>query len=258
MIDLVDYSTYGSLMSDCPRCQVFLGSSNEGKSFAEALQAELAPYCEVVRWDQGVFEPGGYTLDSLIATARETDFAVLIATPDDARVSRGETANVPRDNVILEFGLFAGLLGRERTFMLATNGTKLPTDILGQTRLTFQEQKNERSAVSTAATEVRKAIDNLGSRDVVVAVPSNERAAERLLDNEVEMLIRNAEAQGWSAKTTQTAIRLTSPKRRTHTLTKSAAHITREDLRTFAKELRADGLRISTAVRRPVNESPLI
>ncbi len=71
------------------------------------------------------------------------------------------------------------------------------------------------------------------------------------------MLISNAEAQGWTAKSTRTAIRVTSPKRRTHTLTRSTVPITREELRTFAKELRADGLRISTAIRRPVDESPL-
>ncbi|WP_430623112.1 TIR domain-containing protein [Brachybacterium equifaecis] len=38
-------------------------------------------------WGQGVFERGGYTLDSLIAEAHKCDFAVLVATPDDIRVA---------------------------------------------------------------------------------------------------------------------------------------------------------------------------
>lgn len=44
--------------------------------------------CEVDRWDDNVFEPGGYALDSLLAVAAWSTFAVLIASPDDVVVSR--------------------------------------------------------------------------------------------------------------------------------------------------------------------------
>ena len=46
------------------------------------------------------FQAGGYTLDSLIATAASVDFAVLVATPDDTTVSRGEATPSARDNIV--------------------------------------------------------------------------------------------------------------------------------------------------------------
>ena len=98
-------------MSD-PLARLFLGSSSEGREVARNLQAELGSTVEVVRWDQNVFEPSGYTLDSLLSIAETVDFAVVVATPDDVTMSRGETTLSARDNIVLEFGLFAGALGR--------------------------------------------------------------------------------------------------------------------------------------------------
>src|SRR6187401_1878594 len=39
----------------------------------------------------------------------------------------------PRDNVVFEAGLFGGVLGMRRTFILHAKGAKLPTDLLGLT-----------------------------------------------------------------------------------------------------------------------------
>lgn len=65
-----------------PVPRLFLGSSSEGRQVARNLQSELesSALVEVIRWDQNVFEPGGYALDSLIAVTSEVDFAVLVAT----------------------------------------------------------------------------------------------------------------------------------------------------------------------------------
>lgn len=147
--------------------RLFLGSSSEGRQVARHLQSEVeaSRTVEVVRWDQSVFEPGGYALDSLIAAAADVDFAVLVATPDDATVSRGESTPAPRDNIILEFDLFAGVLGRDRTYLLATDDLKLPTDVLGVTRLTYQDRSdgNLRAAVSSAALQVEVERPRTGS-----------------------------------------------------------------------------------------------
>jgi len=50
---------------------------------------EALAICEVVRWDQNVFEASGYTIDSLVTAAERVDFAVLVATPDDVLTTRG-------------------------------------------------------------------------------------------------------------------------------------------------------------------------
>jgi len=199
------------VMPDSPRCHVLIGSSSEGKGVARALQAELLADCEVVLWNQGVYEPSSFTLESLITEAHRSDFAVLVATPDDMRGSRGQTTAVPRDNVILEFGLFAGVLGRDRTYVLATDGALLPTDALGLTRLTYHQHENLRAALAVAAEEVRGRIGRLGQRDAQAA-SSHDAAEGSALAEELAKLAENAAAQGWVVKDTKTTLRLTSPR----------------------------------------------
>lgn len=235
---------------------MFIGSSSEGKAVARALQAELLADCEVTLWDQGVFEPGDYTLDSLVEQAHRCDFAVLVATPDDIRDSRGHSAAVPRDNVILEFGLFVGVLGRTRTYVLATNGALLPTDTLGLTRLSYHEQTNPRAAVAEAAEQVRSRISSMGRRSAGTVEPNGRSGDASPLEAELERLVENAVTQGWKAKESKTTLRLISPKGKTHTLAKSTPAATRDALRPFAAQLRAAGLRVNTALRRAPSESP--
>jgi len=237
--------------------RLFVGSSAEGRDVARHLHAELGGLCEVVRWDQNVFEPSGYTLDSLIHTASSVDFAVLVATPDDSTVSRGETRPSARDNIVLEFGLFAGSLGRERTFLLATGDLKLPTDVLGITRLSYRAQSNQRAAVTEAVLQLEERVRALGRLERVGA-PVSSSGPETALDHEIDLLCSNATAQGWTVKTNSlTTLRIASPRGNTFTLQKSRPATTRVDLRRFAAKLRASGLRVNSGLRRPVAESPL-
>lgn len=212
---------------------------------------------EVVRWDQNVFEPGGYTLDSLIAAAASVDFAVLVATPDDTTVSRGETNPSARDNIVLEFGLFAGALGRERTYLMATGELKLPTDVLGLTRLPYHPQPNPRAAVNDAALKLEERVRSLGP--LARADASGDlRTRRTALDREIDLLCENAVTQGWTVKTNSaTTLRLRSPRAQVLTLSKGQPERTRSDLRRFAAELRAAGLRVNRGVRKPVADSPL-
>lgn len=246
-------------MASVPIPRLFLGSSSEGREVARNLQAELGGAVEVVRWDQSVFEPGGFTLDSLLATAAGVDFAVLVATPDDTTASRGETTPSARDNVVLEFGLFAGVLGRNRTYLLATGDLKLPTDVLGLTRLTYRQRPdgNIRAAVSDAALQIEERVRSLGFMSRDSASPSNHGARSGL-DREIDLLCASAVAQGWTVKKNDaTTLRLAPPGGgHAHTLTKRTPDGTRTDLRRFAAELRAGGLRVNSAVRRPVEDSP--
>lgn len=213
---------------------------------------------DVVRWDQSVFEPGGYTLDSLIATAKDVDFAVLVATPDDTTLSRGETKSSARDNIVLEFGLFAGSLGRERTYLLATGDLKLPTDVLGLTRLPYRQHRsgNAKARVSDAALQIEERVRTLGGLPRPMSSPQSTDVQAALSD-EIRRLCDNAVSQGWTVKTNSpTTLRLRSPRGRVLTMSKSRPDATRADLRRFVAELRATGLRVNNGIRRPVDESP--
>lgn len=173
-------------------------------------------------------------------------------------MSRGETAPAPRDNIILEFGLFAGVLGRTRTSLLATDALRLPTDVLGVTRLSYQPRSdgNLRAAVSSAALQLEDRVTKLGPR-VRGAAPLSLRSPEAALAAEIGLLCSNVEAQGWRVRTNSaTTLRLLSPNGKAHTLAKSRPEVTRELLRPFAAELRASGVRINSSLRRPVDASP--
>lgn len=246
-------------MSDVERLpSLFLGSSSEGLEIASALQVEVSRFCNVDRWDQGALEPSGNALSSLIGKANSYDFAVLLATPDDSTISRGAKIESVRDNIVFEFGLFTGLLGLERTYLLATSSAKLPSDLLGLTRLAYREDANGnvRASVNEAAHQIRTQIKKLGLRDQIVVSSTRHNSSESL-DKEIALLIANAESQGWKVKTNnEVNFRLVSPRGAKHVLSKTKPQQTREALRDFASELKADGLRVNRALTRPSDKSP--
>lgn len=53
--------------------------------------------------------------------------------------SAGSGQASPRDNVVFEAGLFGGVLGMRRTFILHATGSKLPSDFLGLTCIRYGE-----------------------------------------------------------------------------------------------------------------------
>src|SRR5262245_42974780 len=122
---------------DKPR--IFLGSSGAQTKLVQALTRGLEEIAHVDPWT-AVFNPGTSTLARLIELTREVDFAAFVFARDDwtaagqaASPTAGAGQASPRDNVVFEAGLFGGVLGMRRTFILHANGAKLPTDLLGLT-----------------------------------------------------------------------------------------------------------------------------
>ena len=147
---------------------VFIGSSMEGLDIARSLQLLLDHSCEAELWSQGLFEPGGSTLSSLVAAADSFDFAILVVSPDDTVVSRGTERLATRDNVVFELGLFMGKLGPERTFMVhdRTKKPDLPTDLAGVTPVTYRLHSSGKltAALGPASYNLELAMRHLGPR----------------------------------------------------------------------------------------------
>src|SRR5450759_4410739 len=148
------------MATDSPRTSVFVGSSSEGVEFARAVRASLERDAEVTLWEEGVFELGQTSVESLTQALSRFDFAVLVLMPDDVVQSRSTEVSGPRDNVIFELGLFMGKLGRGRTFILQQSDShlKIPSDLLGVTTARYQwprRDKNYRAAVATACDSIR-------------------------------------------------------------------------------------------------------
>lgn len=225
---------------------------------------------------EGTVRPGDITLDRLIAKAEGTDFAVLVAAADDVTTSRGDTTSSPRDNVILELGIFLGAIGRERTYVLTPAvGLKLPTDLSGLTRLTYHDRPDQdlAAAVNQAVRQIEDRVKELGprpqipiengsnavrvDREHVSIGPSEQPPAtgqrktsdERQLDAELEQLQHCATEQGWTMKRGAHALRLSKSSRPRQTLPIGDPVETRRELRTFVARLRADGLRVTHTLR---------
>ena len=128
------------------RPRIFLGSSGKQEKLLQALTRGLGEIAEVEPWTTS-FNPGVGTLERLIELTRQVDFAVFIFAADDWTMSTGLGAAAvdagqmsPRDNVVFEAGLFGGVLGMRRTFILHAHGAKLPTDLLGLTAVRYDSE----------------------------------------------------------------------------------------------------------------------
>ncbi|HEV7238963.1 MAG TPA: TIR domain-containing protein [Thermoanaerobaculia bacterium] len=150
---------------DKPR--IFLGSSGKQEKLVQALTRGLENVAHVEPWTTS-FNPGMTTLERLVELAHEVDFAAFVFARDDwttanasgaPPVDSGEAS--PRDNVVFEAGLFGGLLGLRRTFVLHAHGSKLPTDLVGLTAVRYEDASNaaEMRAINQ---KLRKAIESEG------------------------------------------------------------------------------------------------
>jgi predicted nucleotide-binding protein with TIR-like domain len=146
------------------RPRVFLGSSGKQAKLVQALTRGLAEVAEVEPWT-AVFNPGVSTLDRLVELTHEVDFAAFVFGLDDwtsnpsDEAAQGQAS--PRDNVVFEAGLFGGVLGMRRTFILHAKGAKLPTDLLGMTAVRYPPALTA-ADMRTVNQKLRKAIEDEG------------------------------------------------------------------------------------------------
>jgi hypothetical protein len=150
---------------DKPR--IFLGSSGKQAKMLEVVTAGLEEVAHVEPWMTS-FNPGISTLDRLVELTREVDFAAFVFAQDDwtaggpAASSESESGQAsPRDNVVFEAGLFGGVLGMRRSFILHAGGSKLPTDLLGLTCVRYGEPVTP-DEMDIVCQKLRKAIENEG------------------------------------------------------------------------------------------------
>lgn len=142
--------------------RVFIGSSSEGLSVAEAIHMGLEYVAECTIWNHGVFSPGQTVIESIVDASISYDFAIIVLTPDDFVEKRGRSGTAPRDNMIFELGLFTGSLGRARTFMVYCRDANivLPSDLAGITSVTYAERTdgNLEAAVGPVCSRIKKAM----------------------------------------------------------------------------------------------------
>jgi len=148
---------------DKPR--IFLGSSGKQQKLLQALTRGLEEVAQVEPWTTS-FNPGTTTLERLLELTREVDFAAFVFAQDDwtTASSAGSDPSAsgqasPRDNVVFEAGLFGGVLGMRRTFILHAHGAKLPSDLLGLTCVRYGDATTA-AEIKVVNQKLRQAIEN--------------------------------------------------------------------------------------------------
>jgi Predicted nucleotide-binding protein containing TIR-like domain len=146
--------------------RIFLGSSGKQEKLLQALTRGLDDVAHVIPWTTS-FNPGTTTIERLLELTREVDFAAFVFARDDwtskspAASEPGAGQASPRDNVVFEAGLFGGVLGMRRTFILHASGAKLPTDLLGLTCIRYGEEITP-AEMRSVNQKLRKAIETEG------------------------------------------------------------------------------------------------
>jgi Predicted nucleotide-binding protein containing TIR-like domain len=147
--------------------RIFLGSSGKQAKLLQALTRGLEDVAHVEPWTTS-FHPGTTTLERLLELTREVDFAAFVFAQDDWTTNTPAEAPAPtpgqaspRDNVVFEAGLFGGVLGMRRTFILHASGSKLPTDLLGLTSVRY-DGSTAAAVIKGVCQKLRNAIENEG------------------------------------------------------------------------------------------------
>lgn len=167
--------------------RLFIGCSSEVKELAEQIQVILDDVAEVKIWDQQTFFPGEHPLESLRREVLQTDFALLLVTPDDKIRKRDKAGYSVRDNILFELGIFMGVLGPKRSFYLVVEVTTkdhkkkelmLPSDLAGITRVqvVIEEGKDNTSSIRKACTMLKEAIRRGANNIGVTLLPSTALA----------------------------------------------------------------------------------
>ena len=145
--------------------RLFLGSSGKQAKLLQALTRGLEDIAHVEPWTTS-FNPGTITLERLLELTHEVDFAAFVFAQDDWTINSPPASDVtgsgqasPRDNVVFEAGLFGGVLGMRRTFILHASGSKLPSDLLGLTCVRY-DKATAAAEIKAINQKLRKAIEN--------------------------------------------------------------------------------------------------
>src|SRR5664280_1649152 len=148
------------------------------RALAERLCAALAArgFTPMPWWTS--FSPGQYTYHRILELCRMVDGAVFIFGNDDKSWYRSDAVTVPRDNVILEYGVFTAVLDPKKCIIVREQESKMPTDLDGLGRQEFQSTDEETAT---------KVVEHLESEFQKIHAPLRPQTLNLLVDPELSM-----------------------------------------------------------------------
>ena len=179
--------------------RIFIGSSREGHDTAKYVQDKLGSTTDSQIWDEGFFENNTSSFEALAEGAVLFDFAILVATMDDVQLKRDKLESIARDNVLFEFGLYVGRIGKNRSFFIKEKGLDLPSDLLGITLLEYKTDANVKGrTLDEVCDMIRKRVEELWSTYELSFVPSATLAVgyfENFVSNVCRELMQSAKRE---------------------------------------------------------------
>lgn len=116
--------------------KVFIGSASADLKFARSIAKMLSQIgVKPLIWTEAnIFVAGVTIYDNLIKVCRDVQGAIFIFGNSDelttTEYKEGKTF-VPRDNVLIEYGLFSAYLNYRRVHIIRYNDTKIASDLAG-------------------------------------------------------------------------------------------------------------------------------
>lgn len=129
--------------------KVFIGGASEDSEQLREIESWVEEQDhEAWPWDKpGTFTIGVATFPRLIEISRQVKAAILVFSPADLVYYRGDAKGQPRDNVLIEYGLFASALGPERCAIAVVGESKVATDLAGISTLDFRGGRKARGRI---------------------------------------------------------------------------------------------------------------
>jgi O-acetyl-ADP-ribose deacetylase (regulator of RNase III) len=113
--------------------KIFLASSTPALKKMHAIADWLKDWgADALPWDKkGLFRPGDFILERLLAISQEVDGALILFGDEDREWYHADAQPQPRDNVLIEYGIFASQLGRQRVVVCRTGSPRNASDLGG-------------------------------------------------------------------------------------------------------------------------------
>ncbi len=137
------------------RKDIFFGYCSQAESAANKIYKYLTGdlNLKVLEWEMD-FRPGRSILGEIQNAVTECSGGIFLFTKDDA-LEGTENKAAPRDNVILEAGVFIQAKGKDRVLIIREAGAKMPADLGGDIYVQLEDRTN----VAMIETDVRKFVE---------------------------------------------------------------------------------------------------
>lgn len=130
-------------IKDMGKNEIFIGSSSEMIDYMDEIALKLEKIKETpLLWNdesKGIFVPGTSTIDSLLEITDRVKAAIFIFNEDDKVWFNGNDSiigiseDAVRDNVLFEYGLFMGTLGKGKVCFVCKGKPHIASDLQGIT-----------------------------------------------------------------------------------------------------------------------------